>query len=1004
MVAIHSEQTFEEAIEAHLLANGYLKGLKGDYDLALALDRAQVLAFVQDTQPKEWARLVAVHGATVEDKVIARLAKELDARGTLDVLRRGVTDYGVKVAMAYFRPATKLAPETLELYTKNRLSVTRQLRYSPKHHNELDLALFVNGLPVATAELKTPLTGQTVKHAIAQYRTDRDPRDLLLQPKKRALVHFAVDPDEVHMTTRLAGERTTFLPFNKGRGTGAGNPDNPTGYKTAYLWEEVWQRDSLLDLLARFLHVEKGDATAAGGASDAVIFPRYHQLDVVRKIEGHAKAHGVGRSYLIQHSAGSGKSNSIAWLAHRLSSLHNADDRPVFDTIIVITDRRVLDKQLQDTIFQFEHKQGVVEKIDQDSTQLAAALNGGRRIIITTLQKFPFVLDKVTGLAGKRFGVIIDEAHSSQTGESAKDLKAVLTAPGADERAALEAAARADEATATAEGDAEDAVARSIAARGRQANLSFFAFTATPKKKTLELFGTPGPDGKPTPFHLYAMRQAIEERFILDVLKHYVTYKLFYKLEKASREDPEVDAGKAGTAIARFVSLHPYNIAQKTEVIIEHFRRFTRHKIGGRAKAMVVTRSRLHAVRYKQAFDDYIKTKGYTDIRTLVAFSGKVIDEVKAEYTEASMNGFGEKALPDKFATDEYQVLIVAEKYQTGFDEPLLHTMYVDKKLDGVKAVQTLSRLNRTCPGKDDTLVLDFVNDPEGIQASFRPFYEETAIDEPTDPNLLYDLTAKLDGTGVYDKAEVDAFAAAFFTPETLRSSATQRGLFAALDPAVARYKALEKEEAREEFKSMLMSFTRLYAFLSQIIAFGDPALEKRYAYGRFLLKRLPARGEEDEGDLDLGGSVELEYYRLRKVSEGSIAYTVDNVPVTGPTEVGTGGEDDVRMAPLSAIVALLNQRFGTEFTDADRLVFDQIEEELVAKEAIVDQARANTLENFGLGAIDGAFTTAIIDRRAQNEDIFVRLLGDEEFAAIVKAYITKKVYDRINSGRAASP
>ncbi len=1000
MVAIHSEQTFEEAIEAHLLANGYVKGAKADYDLTVALDRAQILAFVQDTQPKEWARLVAVHGATVEDKVIARLAKEIDARGTLDVLRRGITDYGVKVAMAYFRPATKLAPETLERYTKNRVSVTRQLRYSPTHHNELDLALFVNGLPVATAELKTPLTGQTVKHAIAQYRGDRDPRDLLLQPKKRALVHFAVDPDEVYMTTRLAGEKTTFLPFNRGRGTGAGNPDNPSGYKTAYLWEEVWQRDSLLDLLSRFLHVEKGDATAAGGASDAVIFPRYHQLDVVRKIEGHAKAHGVGRSYLIQHSAGSGKSNSIAWLAHRLSSLHNDDDKPVFDTIIVITDRRVLDKQLQDTIFQFEHKQGVVEKIDQDSAQLASALTGGRRIIITTLQKFPFVLDKVTGLAGKRFGVIIDEAHSSQTGESAKSLKAVLTAPGADDRAALEAAARADEAAATAEEDAEDEIARSVAARGRQPNLSFFAFTATPKKKTLELFGTPGVDGKPTPFHLYAMRQAIEERFILDVLKHYVTYKLYYKLEKARRDDPEVDVGKAGAAIARFVHFHPRNLAQKSEVIIEHFRRFTRHKIGGRAKAMVVTSSRLHAVRYKDVFDAHIKEKGYTDIRTLVAFSGKVIDEEKAnaEYTEAGMNGFGEKALPERFATNEYQVLIVAEKYQTGFDEPLLHTMYVDKKLDGVKAVQTLSRLNRTCPGKDDTLVLDFVNDPADIQAAFRPYYEETVIDEPTDPNLLYDLKAKLDGTGVYDDAEVDAFAIAFFTPETLRNSATQRGLFAALDPAVARYKALEKEEAREQFKSTLVSFTRLYAFLSQIIAFGDPALEKLYAYGRFLLKRLPVRADEDEGDLTLDDSVELEYYRLRKVNEGSIAYTVDNVLVTGPTEVGTGGKDRVLMAPLSTIVALLNKRFGTEFTDADRLVFDQIEEELVAKEHIVDQARENTLENFGLGAINGEFTAAIIDRRAQNEDIFMRLLGDEEFAAIVKAYITKKVYDRINS------
>jgi len=994
MAGIHTEQAFEDAIEAHLLANGYLKGSRGDYDPKLAIDRAQALAFVRDTQPHEWSRLTAVHGAAVEARFLARLAKELDARGTLDVLRRGVTDYGVRVQLAYARPASGLAPETVELYGKNRLSVTRQLRYSDVYASELDLAIFVNGLPVATAELKNPLTGQTVRDAMAQYRHDRDPRDLLLAFKKRALVHFAVDPDEVYMTTRLAGEDTAFLPFNKGRGTGAGNPDHAGGYRTAYLWEEVWQRDSLLDILSRFAHLQKGERKADGKAArpESMVFPRYHQLDVVRAVEADARRRGSGQAYLIQHSAGSGKSNSIAWLAHRLSTLHGDDDRAVFDSVIVVTDRRVLDKQLQDTVFQFEHKQGVVVKIDRDSAQLAEALNTGTRIIITTLQKFPYVLDRVRGLAGRRFGVIVDEAHGSQTGESARSMKDVLTLPPAGERAALEEAERAD--AAVEPSDIQDELVRSVEARGRQPNISYFAFTATPKKRTMELFGTPdlAEGGKPRPFHLYSMRQAIEERFILDVLCNYTTYKTFYKLEKARADDPEVDAGKAGLAIARFVGLHPYNIAQKTEVIVEHYRRFARHKIGGRAKAMVVTRSRLHAVRYKQAIDEYVKARGYGDIKALVAFSGRVVDEVGAEYTEAGMNGFGEKALPERFASDEYRLLVVAEKYQTGFDEPLLHTMYVDKRLDGVRAVQTLSRLNRTHPGKDDTFVLDFVNEPETIRDAFRPYYEETAIDEPTDPNLLYDLQSKLDGARVYDRDEVDVFAAAFFTPRPLQSAATQKGLFAALDPAVTRYRELE-EDAQDRFRSDLASFTRLYGFLSQIVSFQDTDLEKLYAYGRYLLLKLPRRSEDGDG-FDLGDGVELEYYRLRKVNEGSIAFGDDNIPLGGPTEVGTGGEYAPMTVPLSAVIALLNNRFGTEFTDADRLIFDGIEEELVANEELAVQARANTIDNYTFG-FDDAFMAAVVDRRTRHEDIFTRLLDDQEFTDTVKAYLLRRVYDR---------
>ena len=661
------------------------------------------------------------------------------------MIRHGFKCFGKKLRVAFFAPASGMNPETERRYKANRLTVTRQLQYSPNHTNSLDLTLSLNGLPVATAELKNPLSGQRVKNAIRQYQQDRDPRDKIFEFKRRALVHFAVDPDEVYMTTRLARERTFFLPFNKGRDVGAGNPDNPDGYKTAYLWEEVWEREAWLDILSRFLHLEVKEEKKNGKKTtrETMIFPRYHQWDSVRKMEADARQAGAGKNYLIQHSAGSDKSNSIGWLAHRLASLHDAKDEKIFHCVVVITDRLVLDKQLQDTIYQFEHKQGVVEKIEQDSNQLAKALKEGVPIVITTLQKFPFVTEKVGELPARNYAVIVDEAHSSQSGESAAELKGVLAGQAIREQAQQEAEEQGLP-------DYEEEVLRTMAKRGRQPNLSFFGFTATPKYKTLEVFGERGPDGKPRPFHLYSMRQAIDEGFILDVLDHYTTYKTYYKLIKSIEDDPKVEKRKAALALARFMSLHPYNISQKTEVMVEHFRTFTRHKIGGRAKAMVVTRSRLHAVRYKQEFDKYIRGKGYTDVRALVAFSGEVQDPdiPTVRYTEVGMNeGIREKQLPDEFDTDKYHVLIVAEKYQTGFDQPLLHTMYVDKRLAGIQAVQTLSRLNRTCSGKEDTFVLDLVNEREEIQEAFQPYYEHTIPGDEVDPHKLYELQSKGDGS-----------------------------------------------------------------------------------------------------------------------------------------------------------------------------------------------------------------------------------------------------------------
>ncbi|MEO0531444.1 MAG: type I restriction endonuclease [Planctomycetota bacterium] len=720
----HSETPFEDAIEQHLLDNRYEKADGGQigekhpdgYDAERGLWPTRVAAFLRETQPEVWAELANLHGAEVDRVVLEDLCKSLDSQGMLPILRHGFKCYGKRLHVAFFAPANAMNPETRRLYEANRLAVARQVHFSAADRGKsLDLVLLLNGLPLATAELKNPSTGQRVAHAKTQYRDDRDPNEKLFAFKQRSIVHFAVDPDEVEMTTRLRKKDTFFLPFNLGRDLGAGNPDNPGGHKTAYLWRDVWQRDTWLDIFGRFVFLEVKE-TKVGGKKvrkEAMIFPRYHQLDAVRRLEATSREEGPGSNYLIQHSAGSGKSNSIGWLAHRLASLHDTADRKVFNSVIVVTDRVVLDRQLQETIYQLEHKSGVVQKIDEShkSAQLAEALNAGTPIIIVTIQTFPFVTEKLGDLKDRKYAVIIDEAHSSASGETASDLKAVLAADQIREKAKAEAEAK-------GLADHEEEILRTMAKRGRQPNISFFAFTATPKYKTLEVFGRKGDDGKPRPFHLYSMRQAIEEGFIHDVLKHYTTYKTYYRLLKAAGDDPQVDKRKASQALARFMSLHPHNLAQKVEVMLEHFRAHTRHKIGGRAKAMVVTSSRLHAVRYKQEFDKQIAAKGYDDVRTLVAFSGAVDDPdvTGKSYTEPEMNldldgkPIKEKALPGKFDGPEYQLLIVAEKYQTGFDQPLLHTMYVDKRLAGIQAVQTLSRLNRRCSGKGDTFVLDFVN------------------------------------------------------------------------------------------------------------------------------------------------------------------------------------------------------------------------------------------------------------------------------------------------------
>lgn len=996
----HTEKAFETAIEYHLLKNsGYLNGNPDTFDRLRAIDPTVLIPFIQETQPNEWEYLTKIQKEKAEETLLEDLCKALDSKheGCLKILRHGFKCFGKLFRVAYFAPASGLNPEIQKLYSANRLTITRQLKYSNKHNNSLDLVIGLNGIPVATAELKNPMTGQTWHNAIHQYKTDRDPKDLIFQFKKRSLVHFAVDTDEVYMTTRLAGKSTYFLPFNLGYGNGAGNPENPGGYKTAYLWEVILERDSFLDILARFIHLQVEVKKVAGKSikKETMIFPRFHQLDSVRKLVSSARDNGVGNNYLIQHSAGSGKSNSIAWLAHRLATLYNDQDEKIFDSIIVVTDRLVLDQQLQNTIYQFEHKSGVVQKIDVDSTQLAEALSTGVPIVITTLQKFPYVTEKIGALPDRKYVVIIDEAHSSQGGESATELKGVL----AGEAIKKEAKAKAEE-----EGlpDYEEEILRAMAKRGKQPNISFFAFTATPKYKTLEVFGITGPDGKPSPFHLYSMRQAIEEGFILDVLKYYTTYKTYFRLIKAIEDDPEVDKKKAARALARFMSLHPHNIAQKTEVMVEHFRYFTQHKIGGRAKAMVVTSSRLHAVRYKLAFDKYIAEKGYEGIKALVAFSGTVQDPdiPGKEYTEIGMNkGIKEKELPERFGSSEYQVLLVAEKYQTGFDQPLLHTMYVDKRLAGIQAVQTLSRLNRTHPGKEDTFVLDFVNETQEIIDAFQPYYEQTTVGERAEPRQLYELQARLDAQQVYYKPEIEEFAKIFYKPSEKQTLTDHAKMNSCIDPAVNRFNQLD-EETQEEFRKVLVAYRNLYSFLSQVIPFQDSDLEKLYSYIRFLLSKLPKGPRGPVYHFD--DEVALKYYRLEKISEGDLVLEKSKKwDISGPTSVGTGVSHGVKIE-LSQLINILNDRFGTEFKPADQLFFDSIREDAVADPELRQVAVANTMENFGyvfLKTLENLF----IDRMEQNEEIAAKFMNEKDFKEIVGKTLLKEVYEQIRSEEAVS-
>ena len=1004
-MSITTENTFETAIEQSLLNGGYTIGDASTYSKELGFFKDDIISFLKKSQPKRWDKISAIHGEQTINRVLQRLYKELDLRGCLDVLRKGFVDYGIRFQMAYYQPVSGLNPDAVEMYKLNSLKVYRQIYYSKKNKNSVDLVLSLNGLPVATLELKNQFTGQNVNHAKKQYRDTRDPKEILFQFKKRALVHFSVDQDEVFMATKLEGSKTYWLPFNQGNNKGKGNPIRKDGdYRTAYLWEYILQKDSWMEILQRFIHLQTDEVINNGKVykKEKMIFPRYHQLDAVRSITQDVLKQDSGKNYLVQHSAGSGKSNSIAWLAYRLTSLHNKANERIFDSIIVVTDRRVLDQQLQNTIYQFEHKQGVVQRIDKDSTQLAEAITNGANIIITTLQKFPFVLDKVGALPNRSYAVVIDEAHSSQGGEASKKMKEVLGVIEEEEESVVK-----EPYPKYGEGNDDEPVLeqdllvkhieKSAKARGHQSNVSFFAFTATPKYKTLKVFGAKDGEGKPKPFHLYSMRQAIEEGFILDVLQNYTTYELYFKLTKAIEDDPQLNKKKTARAIGKYVSLHPHNLAQKTVIIIEHFRSVVAKKIGGKAKAMVVCGSRLHAKRYFEEFKKYIKTKGYqNELKVIVAFSGKLKDDNYPDgVLESELNGFKEKELPQMFDKQEYKILIVADKYQTGFDQPLLHTMYVDKKLSGVRAVQTLSRLNRMCPGKEDTFVLDFTNDRETIFQSFQPYYEVTSVTEETDINHLYDLKARLDDFRIYTPEEIDGFANVYFHPDTnLNHAKNQKYLYSFTDPAVERFKELETEEKQDEFKKSIRSWTNLYSFLAQIMPFIDVEFEKFYAYAKLLQTRLPKRDLSET--YQLADEVALEYYRLEKIKEGSIELLKgEEGELSGTSEAGLKRTKEEE-ALLSEIVSVLNDRFGTEFEAADKLFFDQIEAELMEDEKLKVQAKVNKMDTFKY-AFEDRFMDKLIGRMDQNQEIFEKILEDKMFGELVKELMMKKIYRKMN-------
>ena len=991
------ERNFEEAIENYFITEGgYEKGIPEHLNRTSALDEDTFINFIKTTQPTEWEKHTRNYLNNPEQALLRRFQEEVSATNLLQVLRHGFKDRGVKFYPCYFKPETRMNPEHNKRYSQNILHCTRQMKFSLLDERSIDIVLLLNGIPVVSMELKNQFTGQDVSNAISQYKFDRATKDKMFEFKQRVLVHFAVDLYDVYMTTRLQGTSTYFLPFNQGSNGagnvgGKGNPQIEDDYLTSYLWKRVLKKDSLMEILQKYMHLKVEDIKDKDGKitgkKETMIFPRYHQLDVVTKLLEDVKENGSGKNYLIQHSAGSGKSNSIAWLAHRLQSLHDKNDEVIFNSVIVVTDRKILDSQLQDTIYQFDHIDGVVRPITKGSESLKTALNDGAKIIITTLQKFPYIYQDVQA-TGKRYAVIVDEAHSSQSGTAAKKLKVAL----GDTEEVLEQYAREEAEEESKMEDYEDNLVKELSTHGMHKNISFFAFTATPKNKTLQLFGEKQENGTYRPFHIYSMRQAIEEGFILDVLQNYTTYRQYYKITKKIEGDPEYDKAKGARAVSRFESLHPHNIAQKTAIIIEHFREVTKNKIDGKAKAMVVTASRLHAVRYLFEFRRYIQEHNYTDLDVLVAFSGSLEDEGQ-EWTEEKINKTkdGEVIKENqlkKYFHDEFDMLIVAEKYQTGFDEPLLHTMFVDKKLNSVKAVQTLSRLNRTTRGKEDTFVLDFANTQEEIQRAIQPFYEATVLEDETDPNLIYTLKRQLDDFHVYQKREVEEFAKKFYQ----KTIPTLSILSPILKPAIERYEALEDKQ-KDEFKSLIHGFNRSYSFITQICRMFDKDMQKLYVFTKYLTKLLPKNNSEK---INLEDALLLEYYKLQKTAEGNITLEKTEGVVPGIKGGAGSGSEEKEKGSLSEILDKFNKKFGTTFTEQDK-VLAQLKADMMKNEQMANSAKSGDKTAFKT-LYDKQFNDIAINRYEENDSFFKGLFENADKLKFIKELLLADVYNELRN------
>ena len=973
----YTERNFEEHIEVQLLNSGYIKVDNKLYDKSLCLIPSQLIEFIQETQPKKYKKLTEQYGEDTNTKLTKRISEQIESKGVIEVLRKGVKDRGSHFDLVYFQPKSGLNREHQDLYNKNRFIEVRQVYYSNRNENSIDMGIFINGIPIMFLELKNALTGQNHTHGFKQWREDRDHKEPLFK-FKRNMVYFSVGNEKVFMTTRLSGLKTRFLPFNKG----IDNPVNPKGHMTHYLWDEVLQKDSVLDLIENYVHIRKDvekvydpkQKRLVDKKTQSLIFPRFHQLKVINNIRQDVLEKGSGFNYLIQHTTGSGKSLSIGWLSHMLSSFYQnrTDTNRIFDTIVVVTDRRVLDKQIRNTILQLEQTRGVVNPVDETSQQLKEYLESGKSIIISTIQKFPVISETISKMGDRKFAVIIDEVHSSQSGETSKHLRKSLSKSNLDDYQEGE--------------DVEDLtqvdkmILDEINLRGRQPHISYFGFSGTPKNKTLELFGTKTEEGF-KPFDLYSMKQSISEGFTLDVLQNYTTYKRYFKLNKTIKSDKELPEKRVKSMLVKWVDIHPHTITEKVRIILEHFTNHTANKIQGKSRAMLVTKSRLHCVKYKLEFDKQMNGMGLP-YRALVAFSGTVYDQDShQDYTETSMNGIPESQTEESFKDPKFRLLIVNNKFQTGFDEPMLHTMYVDKKFGGLQCVQTLSRLNRTMRGKTDTFVLDFVNDPQNVQDSFQPYYEGTILEEETDPNRLYSIKDEIDEFHLFSDEDINNYVDTFYKEEIPLEE-----LQGILDSVVIEWKTLEEEE-QELFRAHIYSFIRLYGYISQIITFKDIDLEKLFIFLRGLSKKLPRRDKDKLSDILT--SIDLEYFKIEKKHTSTIKLdeTDGILQPLGDTEVSGVEEESTDL--LSTIIAVLNESFDGDFSDDDKVKFEEIKQKIHASEDLRQVMTGDNTETNKKDKFDKTIDKLVLSLIDNNLDFYNKLKHKKR-----NRYIKDRLYE----------